>query len=63
MSSKTSYQKLFLDLLAIEERARDIYKYYCGKISDPYLASKFEEICADEEKHVNIAKEMLKVFS
>ena len=63
MSSKEIFEKMFEDLLPIETKARDLYGYYLDKISDEFLLSKFKEIHADEEKHIKIAQELIKIAS
>jgi len=63
MGSNNVYIKKFEELLQAEEKARDFYKYYANQLSDSGLLEKFKKIYQDEEKHVNICKNIIKVAS
>ena len=63
MNSKNIYEKKFNEMLLIEEKARDLYKYYVDRIKDPELLGKFNEIYNDEVKHVQIVKSFIDKLS
>ena len=56
MSSKEVYKRKFEDMLDVEKKVRDFYKYYIDNIKDPYILEKLQEIFQDEEKHVKIVQ-------
>ncbi len=56
MDSKNIYRKKFEEMLSVEEKARDLYKFYLSRIEDPLILEKFTELHRDEEKHVDIVK-------
>ena len=56
MSSKDIYKKKFEEMLFVEEKARDLYKYYVDRLKDGYLLDRFTEIYKDEEDHLSIVK-------
>jgi len=56
MDSKDIYRKKFEEMLRVEEKARDLYKYYLSRIEDSSILEKFKELHEDEERHVNIVK-------
>ena len=59
MSSSQIYIKKFGELLGVEEKARDLYKYYIDSIEDPVILEKLKELHGDEEKHVKIVKSFI----
>tara|TARA_B100000315_G_C14268170_1_gene447393 strand:- start:264 stop:458 length:195 start_codon:yes stop_codon:yes gene_type:complete len=61
MSSDNVYIKKFEELLQVEEKARDFYKYYINQLKDTNLLEKFKEIYQDEIRHVNISKNIIKM--
>ena len=62
MNSKAVYRKKFEEMLEVEKKARDLYKYYVDRITDEYLLDKFKEIYKDEEKHVAIVSKFISEF-
>jgi len=63
MNSKEIYKKKFEELLAIEEKARDLYKYYINRIEDPVLLETFQRIYNDEEWHVKAIRGFINKIS
>jgi len=63
VNSKNIYEKKFNEMLLIEEKARDLYKYYVDRIKDPELLGKFNEIYNDEVRHVQIVKSFIDKLS
>ena len=59
MNSKEMYRKKFEEMLSVEEKAVNLYKYYINELKDPTLLSKFKEIYEDENKHVRIVKDFI----
>ena len=60
MSSKEIYRKKFEEMLKVEEKAENLYKYYISNLEDTTLLAKFNEIYEDEKKHVEIVKDFIK---
>jgi rubrerythrin len=56
MGSSEIYKNKFEEILRIEEKARDFYKYYLKQLKDPALLEKFQEIYKDEQRHVEIVQ-------
>ena len=44
MNTNPAYKKKFEQMLGIEEKARDLYKYHVNRIKDPPLLEKFQEM-------------------
>ena len=59
MNSKEMYRKKFEEMLKVEEKAANLYKYYIGELEDPTLLEKFKEIYEDENKHIKIVKDFI----
>ena len=59
MDSKEMYRKKFEELLKIEEKARDLYKYYISQVEDPVILEKLKELYEDEQKHVKIVEDFI----
>ena len=51
----------FYDLLEREKKARDMYKEYAEKVSDEYLKNLFLTISEQEQGHMEIANELIKL--
>ena len=62
MNSKDIYLKKFNELLEVEQKAGDFYKYYITRVEDPILLEQFKNICADEEKHMAIVNNIIKTL-
>jgi len=52
----------FFRLLHMEETARDMYKEDMAKITDPELVELFRTIEIQEERHIEIAREIIKLI-
>jgi rubrerythrin len=53
--------KMIEDLYYIEKDARDLYNIFLKKINDSKKTKIIKEIRDDENKHMKIAKELLKI--
>lgn len=49
------------DLYALEKEARDIYEVFLKDITDEHERDVISHIKSDEEHHMKIAQEMLKI--
>ena len=49
------------DLYALEKEAHDIYEEFLHDLKNPHEKSEIESIHLDEEHHMKIASEMLKI--
>lgn len=63
MNSRDIYINKFEELLLIEKKFRDLYKYHVDRIKDPILLEKFKRIYEDEKKHVEIVQNFIKMAS
>jgi len=59
MNSKEMYRKKFEEMLKVEGKAANLYKYYISELEDPALLEKFKEIYEDENKHIRIVKDFI----
>ena len=62
MSSEEIYIDKFRDILEVEQKARDLYKYYSSRLKDPTILKKIREIYKDEQKHVLIVQRIMRLI-
>ncbi|MDP3786091.1 MAG: hypothetical protein Q8R05_00825 [Candidatus Omnitrophota bacterium] len=53
----------FYEMQNVEEKTRDMYKYYIDRLKDEVLLKNFREIYADEVKHVGITRNFVEISS
>jgi rubrerythrin len=53
--------KMIENLYYIEKDARDLYNAFLEKINDPKKIKIIKEVRDDKNKHIKIAKELLKI--
>jgi rubrerythrin len=62
IATKADLKAKIKDALSIEEAARDSYKRDIDNFNDQKIIGKIYEIEQDEEKHVKLLKEVLKIL-
>jgi rubrerythrin len=53
----------FINLLQMEEKARDMYEEYEARVKDEELRALFNFIKQQEEGHIRFARELLRIVS
>lgn len=54
---------IYNEILKMEEYMLSAYNKHIKNIADPYILKTFNEIIVDEQKHVNIAKNFIRLAS
>jgi rubrerythrin len=62
MYSKEALSDIFQRILAFEQDIKPIYEDCIENIDDEHIINILQEICKEEEVHIELAKELFKII-